>query len=71
MVQEFIDGIPLNSLIKSDNQEAKNYYGYLLMKTTLYEIFKFNFMQSDPNFANFLIDKKSQKLVMLDFGSGI
>lgn len=49
----------------------KNYYGELLMRLTLMEIFAFNFMQSDPNFANFLVDKKTQKLTVLDFGSGI
>lgn len=41
------------------------------MRVTLIEIFGFNFMQSDPNFSNFMVDKSTQKLVLLDFGSAI
>ena len=35
----------------------------------LREIFEFRFMQTDPNFANYLYEPVSRELVLLDFGS--
>lgn len=32
-------------------------------------MYEFRFMQTDPNWANFLYDKESRKLTMLDFGA--
>lgn len=39
------------------------------MELTLKEIFKMNMVQTDPNFSNYMIDKSSRKLILLDFGS--
>jgi predicted unusual protein kinase regulating ubiquinone biosynthesis (AarF/ABC1/UbiB family) len=33
------------------------------------ELFEFRFMQTDPNFANYLFDPEAGALVLLDFGS--
>ncbi|KAL8624392.1 Atypical kinase coq8a, mitochondrial [Nucella lapillus] len=35
----------------------------------LKEVFEWRFMQTDPNWSNFLYDPVSDKLVLLDFGS--
>ena len=33
------------------------------------ELFEFRFMQTDPNFANFLYDAPTGKLTLIDFGA--
>ena len=39
------------------------------MELTLVELFKFRFMQSDPNPSNFYFNRKLNKLILLDFGA--
>eukprot|EP00959_Pyramimonas_sp_CCMP1952_P320302 6703136-Pyramimonas_sp.AAC.1 len=34
-----------------------------------YELFQFRFMQTDPNWANFLYDAHTDTLTLLDFGA--
>jgi hypothetical protein len=41
----------------------------LCQRLVLREVFEFRFLQSDPNFANFLFDPVCEGLVLLDFGS--
>lgn len=33
------------------------------------ELFQFRFMQTDPNWANFLYDQKHDKIQLIDFGA--
>lgn len=33
------------------------------------EVFEFRLVQTDPNFANYLYQRDSQKIVLLDFGA--
>jgi predicted unusual protein kinase regulating ubiquinone biosynthesis (AarF/ABC1/UbiB family) len=47
----------------------KNKLAETLMELLLDEIFIFQFVQTDPNLANFLINYDEQKIVLLDFGS--
>ena len=39
------------------------------MEVTLREIFDWNFMQTDPNFANFFYNPNSEVVYLLDFGA--
>jgi predicted unusual protein kinase regulating ubiquinone biosynthesis (AarF/ABC1/UbiB family) len=43
--------------------------GRRLQRLVFRELFEFRFVQTDPNFANYLIDPDSGRLVLLDFGS--
>ena len=56
LVSEFCLGVSLEHLAKYGSQRLRDYFGYLVMKNTLEELFIFNFMQSDPNFSNFFFD---------------
>ena len=47
----------------------KNKLAEKLIELLLDEIFIFQFVQTDPNLANFLINYDEQKIVLLDFGS--
>ena len=43
----------------------------LMVEWTLEEIFDFQLLQSDPNFANYRFDTESSQLVLLDFGATV
>ena len=40
-----------------------------LLRLVLRELFEFRFMQTDPNFANYLFDPESERIALLDFGA--
>jgi predicted unusual protein kinase regulating ubiquinone biosynthesis (AarF/ABC1/UbiB family) len=50
-------------------QSLRDELGTILQQLTFRELFEFHFMQTDPNFANYLFDPDSGRLVLLDFGS--
>ena len=54
-----------NLMAKSD----KNKLAKTLIELLLDEIFVFQFVQTDPNLANFLITPTKEKIILLDFGS--
>lgn len=51
------------------DQETKNHIATQIMRLCLLEIAKFRFMQTDPNWANFLYNDKTGKIELLDFGA--
>ncbi|QPG76646.1 hypothetical protein FOA43_004038 [Brettanomyces nanus] len=51
------------------SQETKNWICENIMRLCLNEIYKFKFMQTDPNWANFLYNEKTNKIELLDFGA--
>ncbi|KAG5440136.1 hypothetical protein PCANB_001705 [Pneumocystis canis] len=51
------------------NQEIKNWIGTSLFKLCLREIAEFKYMQTDPNWSNFLYNEDSKKIGLLDFGA--
>ena len=58
--------------LSADNLMAKldkNKLARTLIELLLDEIFVFQFVQTDPNLANFLITPAKEKIVLLDFGS--
>lgn len=50
-------------------QKERDYIGTELLRITLRELFEFRFMQTDPNFANFLYDSPTRQLTLIDFGA--
>jgi aarF domain-containing kinase len=51
------------------SQSERDYVATQLLRATLRELFEFRFMQSDPNFANFLYCRETRALTMIDFGA--
>jgi len=49
--------------------ETSNWIATNIMRLCLQEIAQFKFMQTDPNWANFLYNESKQKLELLDFGA--
>ena len=68
LTTEFAPGIAIDK-VASLSQSERDYVGTQLLRITLRELFEFRFMQSDPNFANFLYCPQSRRLTMIDFGA--
>jgi aarF domain-containing kinase len=50
-------------------QQQRDALGTLLMRVTLRELFTWRFMQTDPNWSNFLYDPIDNKVHLIDFGA--
>ncbi|XP_072166914.1 atypical kinase COQ8B, mitochondrial-like [Diadema setosum] len=68
LTTELIDGI---SLEKAENlsQEVRNEVCRHILRLCLTELFEWNFMQTDPNWSNFLYNEETGKVTLLDFGA--
>lgn len=68
MAMDFVEAAPLDVLATMP-QGRRNAAGTLLERLLFRELFEFRVMQTDPNFANYLYQPKSGRLVLLDFGA--
>ena len=68
LAMEYKEGITIDQA-KHLDQKTKNSIVNSLVQLAFKEIFEFNLIQTDPNFANFLYDDKSKKIALLDFGA--
>ena len=72
LAMDYVEGEALETLAGKDvPQELKNSVGSLLEHLMFRELFEFRTMQSDPNFANYLYQHESDRIVLLDFGSTV
>ncbi|XP_034494100.1 atypical kinase COQ8B, mitochondrial isoform X1 [Ailuropoda melanoleuca] len=60
---ELAGGVPLDQC-QSLSQDIRNEICFQLLRLCLRELFEFQFMQTDPNWANFLYDASSHQVVM-------
>lgn len=68
IASQFVEGHNVDEL---DNypQEIRDKVGSKILELCLRELFEFNFMQTDPNPANFFYDHKNNRLNLIDFGA--
>lgn len=67
---ERMRGVPVEDLRGPEHpQSLRDDVGLRLQRLLFRELFEFRFMQTDPNFANYLIEAGTERLVLLDFGS--
>jgi len=52
-------------------QAVRDAVGDTVQRLMLRELFEFGFMQSDPNFGNYLWSEADHRLTLLDFGSAV
>lgn len=72
LAMDYVEGEALESLAGDDvAQRLKDSVGCLLERLLFRELFEFRTMQSDPNFANYLYQPESGRVVLLDFGSTV
>ncbi|XP_062967254.1 atypical kinase COQ8B, mitochondrial [Cynocephalus volans] len=65
---ELAGGVPLDQC-QGLSQDIRNQICFQLLRLCLRELFEFRFMQTDPNWANFLYDVSSHQVTLLDFGA--
>ncbi len=72
LAMDYMAGEPLESLAADGVPQAtRDAIGTLLERTMFRELFEFGVMQTDPNFANYLWQPATGRLVLLDFGSSV
>lgn len=70
LVSEFCSGALLSSSqVKNLPQEKKNDIAQRIFRLFFLELFELNLIQTDAHPGNFLFDKKTDQLILIDFGS--
>ncbi|OQR94276.1 hypothetical protein ACHHYP_01548 [Achlya hypogyna] len=68
LTTSWISGVPLDK-ITSLSQEVRNDVARKLLQLTMHELFVWRFMQTDPNWSNFMYDTTQHKIGLVDFGA--
>jgi predicted unusual protein kinase regulating ubiquinone biosynthesis (AarF/ABC1/UbiB family) len=68
LAMSFVEGEPIEQLVES-SQSIRNEVMIALFELMLSELFELRMMQTDPNFANYLYNATTEKVVLLDFGA--
>jgi predicted unusual protein kinase regulating ubiquinone biosynthesis (AarF/ABC1/UbiB family) len=70
LAMDFARGLPIEELRDpATPQDRRDAVGTLLQRLLFREIFEFRYVQTDPNFANYLVEPESGRLLLLDFGA--
>lgn len=70
LAMSFEEGMGLSAWLKTGpSAEEKLWVGQLVLDAYVKEFFVAGFVQTDPNFANFLYHPPTRKLVLLDLGA--
>nr|POE65106.1 protein abc1 like, mitochondrial [Quercus suber] len=68
LTAEFLTGTAV-AKIQDLSQAERNWIGTQILRLSLRELMEWRFMQTDPNWTNFLYNRSTQKLELLDFGA--
>ena len=68
LVAEYVRGGTIDKVVDLD-QEERNRIGKAILRLTMLELFCWNFMQTDPNWGNFLYDLRTRTTYLIDFGA--
>lgn len=68
LAMDYVAGNPIEDAVR-EPQAGRDQIASDLIDLTLKELFTFGFMQTDPNFANYLFDPETKRIVLLDFGA--
>lgn len=75
LTSDLVRGVPIDKLAGMDasklpgQQTTRNQVASDLLRLTLRELFEFRFMQTDPNWSNFLYDPVEDVTHLIDFGA--
>lgn len=70
ITSDFVEGDVIDRIdVEALPQEERDFVGRALLKLCMNEVFVHRFMQTDPNFANFLYQPGSFKLNLIDMGA--
>jgi aarF domain-containing kinase len=65
---ELLDGIPVDQCFEME-PEDRRFIAEKIIELCLLELLEFRYMQTDPNWANFLYNPKKKQIMLLDFGA--
>ncbi|GLI68746.1 hypothetical protein VaNZ11_013238 [Volvox africanus] len=68
LTSEWVRGVPIDKVCELP-QTVRDTVGSRLLQLTLKELFEWRFMQTDPNWGNFLYDMETDRLNLIDFGA--
>ncbi|KAK5105703.1 hypothetical protein LTR62_002355 [Meristemomyces frigidus] len=68
LTAEFMHGTAVTKM-KTLTQHDRDWVGTQILRLCLRELMEWRFMQTDPNWTNFLYNQKTKKLELLDFGA--
>jgi len=68
LCMQFIEGEPIDTVMQRSEGERSEVMT-ALFDLMLSELFEFQLIQSDPNFANYLYIPETQQIALLDFGA--
>jgi predicted unusual protein kinase regulating ubiquinone biosynthesis (AarF/ABC1/UbiB family) len=68
LAMTFVGGVEVESLVQVAQAE-RDRVARLLIHLLMRELFEFRLIQTDPNFANYRYDPRTQQLILLDFGA--
>ena len=67
---ERVWALPIEDLRGREHpSERRDRLAEALLRLVMRELFEFRFMQTDPNFANYLYEPKRERVALLDFGA--
>ncbi|KAJ1949555.1 hypothetical protein IWQ62_006712, partial [Dispira parvispora] len=68
LATEMLQGITIGQVAQAD-QPTRNWVATKILELCLREIFEFQYMQTDPNWSNFLYNPVDRTIGLLDFGA--
>lgn len=68
LTMSYIESDPIEDMVNAP-QDTRDRIATLLIELALRELFEFQCMQTDPNFANYRYETESERIVLLDFGA--
>ncbi len=68
LTSSFVSGVPIDKAAVL-SQQVRNAIARAMLVMTIKELFEWKFMQSDPNFSNFIYDHTTFTIHCIDFGA--
>jgi predicted unusual protein kinase regulating ubiquinone biosynthesis (AarF/ABC1/UbiB family) len=70
LASDRVRALPIEDLRSPEHpQRRRDEIGAKLLRLVFRELFEFRFVQTDPNFGNYLYEPKHERIALLDFGS--
>lgn len=72
LAMDWLEGESLDKLVREDiSQDVRDGIAVAIQDLTFRELYEFRFMQTDPNFANYLYRHEDGRLALLDLGAAV
>ncbi|KAG0350045.1 hypothetical protein BGZ54_004065 [Gamsiella multidivaricata] len=69
LTMEWMEGESMTQVMQTRDQAVRDRIGTNILSLCLKELFEYQYMQTDPNWTNFLYNPTTTKLELLDFGA--